>query len=238
MRAWSAEDPALYTGSWCRSSIPPAPSGRSSRSAWVPLGRGPRPPAARQRSARPHPWRQPPRSQPAHRQGRHRGRPRRPRHDEAVQRQHGPLLALPERCSLLRPVRRARPVRDRRGRRREPRLDLRPVPRPTVLGHVRRSRGPDGPARQEPRVNHRVVPRQRERLWRGPRRDGGLHPPLRPHPPLALRGGGTVMEDLFADAPVTDIVCPMYPTIGAITRSSRRCPQHTRRPPARVAAGR
>jgi beta-galactosidase len=49
-------------------------------------------------------------------------------------------------------------------------------------------------------------------------------------PTRPLHYEGAVMEDLFADAPVTDIVCPMYPTIGAITRWSEEAP-------ARAAAG-
>ena len=68
------------------------------------------------------PRRQPPRPPPRPGQGRHRGRHAgRPPDDEAPQHRRRPLLALPERPALPRPVRRARPLRGRRSRHRVPR---------------------------------------------------------------------------------------------------------------------
>ena len=52
------------------------------------------------------------------------------RADEAAQHQRRAHLALPERPGVVRPVRRVRPLRDRRGQHREPRLRLRPAEPP------------------------------------------------------------------------------------------------------------
>ncbi len=150
--------------------------------------------------------------------GRHAGRPG---HHEAPQHQRRPLLALPERPSLLRPVRRARPVRDRRGRHREPRLDHEPVPRPALPRGVRRARRPHGAARQEPPVDHRSG-RSATRAGTGPPTtpwpagSGGSTPPV----PCTTRAPSC--GDLDAAAPCTDVVCPMYASIDEIVAWAER----------------
>ena len=117
-----------------------------------------------QRRPRLHPRRQPPRLRPAHRPGRLAGvDARRPRADEAVRVQRRPDLALPERPGLPRPDRRARPVRRRRGRHRVARVPEHAVRRPALPVGLGRARVADGDARQEPRVGHPVVARQRVR---------------------------------------------------------------------------
>ena len=108
--------------------------------------------------------------------------------DEAVRVQRRAHLALPERPGLPRPDRRARAVRHRRGRHRIARLPEHAVRRPPLPVAVGRPRLADGAARQEPRLGHPLVARQRVRLRAQPRGRGRLAAPLRPEPAAPLRG--------------------------------------------------
>ncbi len=101
-------------------------------------GRDRRPSAARQRRRRGDQRGEPPRRPPRPRAGDHaRRRASRPRTDEAPPRQRRAHLALPARRVVLRPLRRARPVRRRRGRHRVARPVARHQRRP--LATPRRS---------------------------------------------------------------------------------------------------
>ena len=115
-----------------------------------------------------------------------RGRPP----DEAAQLQRGAHLALPERPALAGAVRRVRPVRRRRGERREPRAvgeeDLHRR-RPGVDGGLRRPGGGDGRARQEPPVRRLLVDGERDRARPQLRRDVRGDEDDRPHAADPLR---------------------------------------------------
>ncbi len=95
----------------------------------------------------------------------------------------------PNDAAVPRPLRRARPVRDRRSEHREPRIQhlLCDDPRYRTPGS---SAGPDGGSRSQPSVRHPVVARQRERLRREPRAARRLDPATRSVTAVALRGGG------------------------------------------------
>ena len=155
----------------------------------LPAHRDPRGGPPHQRQARLPARHEPPRFRPGDRAG-HLGRvdARRPRADEAVRVQCRADLALPQRPGVHGPDRRARAVRDRRGGHREPRVPEHAVRRPALPRGLGRPRRPDGPARQEPPLDHRVVAGQRVGLRRQPRRGRRLGPPLRPVPSAPLRG--------------------------------------------------
>ncbi len=101
--------------------------------------------------------------------------------DEAAQRQRRPHLPLPAAPGLPRPVRRVRPVGDRRVRPGDARLH-----RAGLAGQPRRRRpldpgparpgGPHGRAGQEPPLGRRLVARQRGRHRPGPDRHGRVDP--------------------------------------------------------------
>ena len=187
---WSSEVPTLYPLTVRLK----APSGRAGRGGpdpdRLPTGRDRGPGPADQRPARADPGRQSPRLRPAHGpHGHGRRDPDRSRHDEAVQLQRRPDVPLPERSGARGARRRARPVRDRRSRYRVPRVLRDPVRRPAL---PRRLGGPlraAGPARQEPRLDHRLVAGQRVGLRRRTttRRPAGSGA-YDPTPAAALRG--------------------------------------------------
>ena len=93
---------------------------------------------------------------------------------------------------VLRPVRRDRPVRDRRGEHRDARVQHLALPRPALPRRVDGSRLAHGDPGQEPRVDHPLVARQRVGLRRASRCARRLDPQVRPHPTPALRGGDHV----------------------------------------------
>jgi hypothetical protein len=180
----AAGDPRRPRG--CRARVDDLPRGLQER-----RGEGAR--AARQRRAGAHPGRQPSRPRRPHGQGRDaRVHASRSRAHEAVQRERRPHGPLPERSPLLRPVRRARPLRGGRGQRGEPRVPGEPLPRSPLRARLPGSRDAHGAARQEPPERDPLVARQRERVRSLSRRHGGLDPPRRPQPPAPLRGSPRV----------------------------------------------
>ena len=133
--------------------------------------------------------RQPPRPPPRPRQGRDgRRHARRPGGDARPQHHRGAYQPLPERFGVLRPVRRAGDVRDRRGEHRGARLQHQPVRRRPLPRRVAGAWVADGAARPQPPVRDRLEPGQRERLRGQPHRARRVDPPRRPHPAAALRG--------------------------------------------------
>ena len=199
--------------------------------------------AARQRPADLDLRRQPPRPPPRPRQGGDRRRhARRPAGDAAPQHHRRAHVALPERLRVLRPVRRARHVRDRRGEHREPRLQHQLCHDARYRPACRRARRAHGAARPQPPVDHPVEPRQRERLRRQPRRARRVDPPGRPEPAAALRGrvmhgDGTHRRGwnwVDGGLAASDIVCPMYPPIEAIRQYGADGVGHAAADPVRV----
>ena len=91
---------------------------------------------------------------------------------------------------------------------------------PRYLVAVGRAGVPDGAARQEPRLRHRLVAGQRVGLRRQPRGGRRLGPPAttRRRP---LHYEGAIRFDWASDQGVSDITCPMYPPIGAIVDHAR-----------------
>ena len=166
-------------------------------------------------------------------------------HFNAVRTSH-----YPERPALLRPLRRARPLRGRRGRHREPRATAEPVPRPALCRRHPRPRHAHGAARQEPRLRHPLVARQRggygaahDALAAWIRRTDPSRPlhyegalmergraeaevqgsqPRPRKPAKRARGEAQPSEARTVDAPVTDVICPMYPSIDALVAWSKR----------------
>ena len=78
----------------------------------------------------------------------------------------------------------------------------------------------DGRARQEPPIGHRLVAGQRVGLRAEPRRGGGgwvrRYDPSRP-----LHYEGAIRFDWTSDQTVSDVTCPMYPTIESIVAHAR-----------------
>jgi len=160
----------------------------------LPHGAGGRWAPHRQRETDPDPGGEPSRVGPRPRPSRHGGGHARGRAaHEAAQRQRGADQPLPAAPRLPRPVRRARPVRDRRVRLRDARLllhrlDGEPERRPPLAPSAA---GPDPPHRrtgQEPPQRHHVVAGQRGRLGAEPPGDVRRRARAGPGTPGALRG--------------------------------------------------
>ena len=155
----------------------------------LPAGRGQGARAAPERPGGPALRHQPPRLRPVQRSiaepcvdpGRHRP-------DEAVRIQRPAHVALPQRSGRRRAVRRARPLRDQRGRHRVARLLGVAVRGPALPRGMGLTRLADGDPRQEPPLDHPLVPGQRVGLRRQPRCRGRLAAALRPEPAAPLRG--------------------------------------------------
>ena len=154
---------------------------------WLPPGGDPGWQGAGQRRGGLFPRRQPPRARPGNRAHRD-GRVDDPRYraDEAVQHQRRAHLPLPGRPALVRPVRRLRPVPDRRSQYRIARAVGALHQRPGVVRRLYRPRQPHGRARQEPPLGDHLVAGQRIGVRAQPRRAGGVDPPARPDPPAVL----------------------------------------------------
>ena len=91
---------------------------------------------------------------------------------------------------------------------------------PRYLGAWVEPRVPDGPPRQEPPVGHRLVAGQRIGLRRRTTRP----PPAwlrRYDPSRPLHYEGAIRFDWASDQGVSDITCPMYPTIASIVGHAR-----------------
>ena len=181
-------------------------------------GRGP----AHQRRAGLPPRRQPPRLRPAHRTG-HLGRvdARRPRPDEAVRVQRGPDLALPQRPGLLRPDRRARPVRHRRGghrvrtRSRARCATTRATCRPWVDRVVADGRSATRTTRRSSSGRSATSRATAPTTTRPP--PGSAATTRRGRSTTRARSAGTGPSDQGG----SDMSCPMYPEIGAIVDHAR-----------------
>ena len=176
----------------------------------------------RERRGRAVPWRQPPRLRSRHRTRRHRRADARgSRADEAVRIQRGAHLALPQRPALLRPLRRARPVRRRRGEHRDARVHLQPLQRPAV----RRTRGSTA-ARGWCSATRTIRASSCGRSATSPATAPRTTRSRRGSAATTRPGRCTTRARSSATGPaarhVTDVLCPMYPEIADIVRWAER----------------
>ena len=187
---WSDEHPHLYTLLLTVYDD----AGRGDRGVAharrLPPGGDPRRHDPGQRRRRLLPRRQPPRARPQDGPHRHRGLDA-GRHpvDEALQHQRGAHLPLSGRPALVRPVRRVRPLPDRRGQHRVARRVGPTRQRPGVGRRLPRPRQPHGGTRQEPPVGRHLVDGQRVGPRAEPRGAGRLDARPRPDAARALRVG-------------------------------------------------
>ena len=189
VRPWTAELPHLYDLEVTLHGPDGAAVERGDVPGRLPTGRDQGQGAADQRRARAAAWRQPPRLRPGDRSSRRRGFDAcRHRAHEADGRQRSAYLARTERPCVLRPLRRTRPVRDRRGEHRESRVHLLAVRRSAVQRPMARAGPAHGRTRCPPSEHHHVVTRQRIGLRRESRRAAGWIRGYDPSRPLHYEG--------------------------------------------------
>ena len=147
------------------------------------------------------------------------------RADEALRLQRRPHRPLPERPALLRPLRRARPVRDRRGQRRDPRPPGALWPRTRATRRRSSSGSPHGRCATG---TTRASSSGRSATSAG---YGAAHDAMAawirrmdPSRSVHYEGGDRApgwRPSPASGAAVTDVVCPMYPSIDDLVAWAR-----------------